>query len=68
MNIKITHNWLLEYLETNASPEEIRDYLSLAGPSVESVVRFNSDWIYDIEVISNRVDYASIVGIAREAA
>ena len=68
MNIKITHNWLLEYLDTDATPYEIQKYLSLCGPSIESVTKIGNDFIYDIEVISNRIDYASLIGIAREAA
>ncbi|MBI5127139.1 phenylalanine--tRNA ligase subunit beta [Candidatus Roizmanbacteria bacterium] len=67
MNIKITHNWLLDYLETNANPDEIREYLSLCGPSIESVEKIGNDYIYDIEIISNRIDYASVLGIAQEA-
>jgi phenylalanyl-tRNA synthetase beta chain len=67
MNIKITHNWLLEYLETDATPYEIQNYLSLCGPSIESVTQAGNDFVYDIEVISNRIDYASVIGIAREA-
>ena len=87
MNIKITHNWLLEYLETNATPQEIQKYLSLCGPSVESVSKVAdptplpfslklqrsrklqgaSDYVYDIETTSNRVDMASVFGIAQEA-
>jgi len=68
MNIKITHNWLLEYLDTDATPNEIREYLSLCGPSIESVTKVNGDYVYDIEVISNRIDYTSVIGIAREVA
>ena len=67
MNIKITHNWLLEYLDTDATPSEIQKYLSLCGPSVEKVEKFNDDYVYDIEVTSNRVDMASVFGIAQEA-
>ena len=67
MNIKITHNWLLEYLDTKATPEEIQKYLSLCGPSVESITKSGDDYIYDIEVTSNRIDTASVIGIAREA-
>lgn len=68
MNIKITHNWLKEYLETDANPEEIQKYLSLCGPSVERFEKRGNDYIYDIEVTSNRIDTASVYGIAREAA
>src|SRR3989339_545667 len=67
MNIKITHNWLLEYLDTDATPEQIQEYLSLCGPSVESITKSGDDYIYDIEVTSNRIDTASVIGIAREA-
>jgi phenylalanyl-tRNA synthetase beta chain len=67
MNIKITYNWLLEYLDTDATPNEIREYLSQCGPSIESVQKIGSDYVFDMEVISNRIDYASVIGIAREA-
>ena len=68
MNIKITYNWLLEYLDTNATPDKIREYLSLCGPSIESVEKVGDDYVFDVEVISNRIDYASVLGIAQEAA
>ena len=68
MNIKITHNWLLDYLETDATPYEIQEYLSLCGPSIESVTKQGNDFIYDIEITSNRIDSASVFGIAQEAA
>ncbi|MGB9707543.1 MAG: phenylalanine--tRNA ligase subunit beta, partial [Microgenomates group bacterium] len=67
MNIKITHNWLLDFLETKASPLEIQKYLSLSGPSIERVDKFEDDFVYDIEIISNRIDTASVLGIAQEA-
>jgi phenylalanyl-tRNA synthetase beta chain len=69
MNIRITHSWLLEYLDTKADPYEIQKYLSLCGPSIEQVDKLeNGDYAYDIEITSNRVDTASVIGIAREAA
>ena len=68
MNILIPHSWLLDYLKTEAKPEEIGRRLSLAGPSVESVSRQGNDWVYDIEVTTNRIDMYSVLGIAREAA
>lgn len=67
MNIKITYNWLLEYLDTDATPEEMQKYLSLCGPSIERIERVGDDYVFDIEVTSNRVDMASVFGIAQEA-
>lgn len=66
MTIKITHNWLLEYLEIDATPYDIQKYLSLSGPSVEKVEKVQMDYVYDIEITSNRVDGASVFGIAQE--
>lgn len=67
MDIKILDSWLREFLETKAKPAEFQKYLSLCGPSVERIEKFGSDYIYDIEVTTNRIDTASVYGIAREA-
>ncbi|MCX7929050.1 MAG: phenylalanine--tRNA ligase beta subunit-related protein, partial [Patescibacteria group bacterium] len=66
MNIKITYNWLLEFLETKVSPYDLQKYLSLSGPSIERVEKISDDYVFDIEIISNRIDTASVVGIAQE--
>lgn len=68
MNILIPHTWLLEHLDTKASPEEIQRLLSLSGPSVERIYDKEDEPVYDIEVTTNRVDSMSVRGIAREAA
>ncbi len=68
MNILIPDSWLREYLETAATPKQIKEYLSLCGPSVERVNKVGTDSVYDIEVTTNRPDSMSILGIAREAA
>lgn len=67
MNIKILHSWLKEYLRTDAKPIDIAQCLSLSGPSVEHLERVGSDFSYDIEITTNRIDAASTIGIAREA-
>lgn len=67
MNIKITYQWLLDYLDTDADPYELQKYLSLCGPSVETVEAVGDDYVLDIEITSNRVDMASVFGIAQEA-
>src|SRR5258708_732678 len=68
MNILIPHTWLLEHLDTDATPEEIQKYLSLCGPSIERIYEKEGEPVYDIEVTTNRVDCMSVRGIAREAA
>lgn len=66
MNIKITYDWLLEYLDTDANPYDIQRYLSLCGPSVERVEKKGAAYVLEIEITSNRVDSASVFGIAQE--
>ncbi len=68
MNILLPDSWLREYLETEATPEQIKECLSLCGPSVERIEKGGGDYIYEIEITTNRVDMASVLGIAREAA
>lgn len=69
MNIKILDSWLREYLKTKATPKQIGEYLSLTSCSVERLEPFGkNDFIYDIEVTTNRPDLMSVVGVAREAA
>ena len=68
MNIKITYNWLREYIDTDADVHELQKYLSLCGASVEHVIEVGSDWALDIEITSNRIDMASVWGVAQEAA
>ncbi len=68
MNILVPDSWLREYLITDATPSQIKEYLSLCGPTIDRITRVGSDYTYDIEITSNRVDMASVYGIAREAA
>lgn len=68
MDIKVPNSWLKKFLNTKASAKQIATYLSLCGPSVEKVEKTNDgDSLYSIEVTTNRVDTASVLGIAREA-
>lgn len=69
MDLLIPNSWLKKHLDTKASAEQISKYLSLCGPSIERTKRTeDGDYIYNVEVTTNRVDTASILGIAREAA
>lgn len=67
MDIKIADSLLREYLKTPATAEEIAQNLSLCGPTVDRLEKLNNDWLYHLEIITNRVDSASAFGIAREA-
>lgn len=69
MEIKLSYNWIKEYLQTDLDPKEFAKIVSLYGPSIEKV-EFNTDLndhILEIETTPNRVDIASVIGISREA-
>ena len=67
MNILIADSWLREYLDTSATPNQIMECLSLCGPSIERINKIGNDFVYEIEITSNRIDTASVYCIAREA-
>lgn len=68
MNILIPDSWLREHLKTKATAKQIKEYLSLCGPSVERINEVEGNLVYDIEVTGNRPDMLSVTGIARETA
>lgn len=67
MNILIPNSWLKDYLETNATPQQFADAMSLTSVSIERINEVDGDFIYDIEITTNRPDLMSVEGIAQEA-
>lgn len=67
MNILIPDSWLRDFLATKATPKQIAEALSLHSASVDNIEKIGQDFVYDIEITTNRNDMASVYGIAREA-
>lgn len=67
MNILVPDSWLRKFLDTKTTPSQIKEYLSLCGPSVERIYEETGEPVYDIEITTNRPDAMSVAGIAREA-
>ncbi len=67
MDILVPDIWLKDYIKTTATQANIAKYMSLAGPSFEKIEGVGKEAVYHIEITTNRVDTASIYGIAREA-
>ena len=68
MDIKITDKALRYFLDTPLTPEKLAHDISLCGPTFDRVSKVNGDYLYEIEVITNRIDTASAQGIARDSA
>lgn len=60
----VTHSWLKEFCP--ALPDDLPALLGRLGLGVERVEQKGGDVVYSIEVLSNRPDCLSVVGIARE--
>ncbi|MHC4741792.1 MAG: phenylalanine--tRNA ligase subunit beta [Planctomycetota bacterium] len=66
--MKISLDWLSDYIETDLDPEEIAETLSDLGFPCEGMERIGDDTVLDIEVTSNRGDCLGHIGLARELA
>lgn len=66
--MKISYNWLKEYVYFYLSPQELADRLTNIGLVVADIKPVEDDFCLDIEVTSNRPDCLGIIGIAREVA
>lgn len=67
MDIKITDKALRFFIDTPATPEELVKKISLCGPTFDRLSKVEDDHLYEIEVITNRIDTASAQGVARDS-
>ena len=66
--MKVTYNWIKDFVDIALSPQELADKLTMAGLEVKSIEQFQGDYVFEIEITSNRPDWLSVIGIAREVA
>lgn len=64
--MKLSYNWLKEYISFKAGPKDLAEKLTMAGLEIKSVDQKGADHIFEAEITSNRPDWLSIYGIARE--
>lgn len=64
--MKILYDWLKEFVEIGAPPDDLRSRLTLSGTAVESVEQTAAGPMLDAELTINRADCMSHYGIARE--
>ncbi|MBU1862774.1 MAG: phenylalanine--tRNA ligase subunit beta [Candidatus Omnitrophica bacterium] len=66
--MKASLGWLKEYIKVNNSAETIAHKLTMGGLEVQKViqVRESNDIVFDVEITSNRPDWLSHIGVARE--
>ena len=66
--MKLSWNWLKDYVAVRKSPQEVAERLTMTGLEVKGVEKIGSDHLLETEVTSNRPDLLSHIGVAREIA
>ena len=66
--MKISLEWLKEYVQIRERPGKLKDDLTMLGLAVESVSEIEGDTILELEITSNRPDCLCLLGVAREVA
>jgi phenylalanyl-tRNA synthetase beta chain len=64
--MKASINWLKEYIDCDLSARDIADKLTMAGLEVQGIESVGTDESIEVEITSNRPDWLSHIGIARE--
>jgi phenylalanyl-tRNA synthetase beta chain len=64
--MKVVYNWLKDFVNLTASPDELASRLALSGTNIGSVQISAHGAVIDAEVSSNRPDCLGHYGIARE--
>ncbi len=62
----ISYNWLKDLVKTNLSPPDLAVELTKVGLAVEVIHEKDDDFVFDIDLTSNRSDCLSHLGVARE--
>mgnify|MGYP001266459494 CR=1 FL=1 len=66
--MKISKNWLAEYIVPLKSNKALENDLTKLGLEVDTIIKNKNDYIIDIEFTPNRGDCLSIYGTARDLA
>lgn len=66
--MKIVYNWLKDFVDVTAPPQELASRLALSGTNIAGIENGTHGAVIDAEVGSNRPDCLGHLGIAREVA
>lgn len=66
--MKALYSWIKEYVDIEASAEDVAQRLTMSGLEVQAceMIPSEKDAVLDVEITSNRPDWLSHIGIARE--
>lgn len=65
--MKLSYNWVKEYIDLSLSAEELAEGLTMAGSEVDCIEEVGGDKVLEFEITTNRPDCLNVIGLAREA-
>jgi phenylalanyl-tRNA synthetase beta chain len=66
--MKFTYSWLKDFVDIKIPAKALAEKFTMAGLEVTSLEKKDGEYIFEIEITSNRPDWLSVIGIARETA
>src|SRR3989338_6430739 len=66
--MRISLDWIKDFVKVTPPFEGLADRLTMAGLEVKKIHTTGRDTVFDIEITSNRPDWLSHLGVAREVA
>src|SRR5215475_9375926 len=66
--MKVSYNWLKEFVDISETPQQLGTRFTNLGLAVDALDSHSDDWLFDLDVPTNRPDCLSHLGVAREAA
>ncbi|HEY2384189.1 MAG TPA: phenylalanine--tRNA ligase subunit beta [Terriglobia bacterium] len=66
--MKISYNWLKEFVDIPEAPKELGGRFTGIGLAVDALEAANGDSVFELDVATNRPDCLSHFGVAREVA
>lgn len=64
--MKLSFNWLNDFVKHGLSPEKLAERLTDSGHEVKGIEPAGSDRVFEIEITPNRPDCLNTLGLARE--
>lgn len=64
--MRYSFNFIKEFVNISLTPQELAKVLTMAGMEVEELGKIGQDWYFDIEITTNRYDWLSVIGVAKE--
>src|SRR3989338_11383402 len=64
--MKVCFDWVKDFVGVSGSPEGLAEKLTMSGLEVKKISLVNGATVFETEITSNRPDWLSHIGVARE--